>query len=488
MPLNVKRVFTSAAITFFCAAAIVSAQVPQQTPQPTAQAAAPTAQTTAPITVEKQPTSAEVMRERISKAKAYIVVRNYNAAIYELENIRRESGDTSVNAVTNVLLMNTYLEQGDYKRAQDFLNELYKSYKSNSARGNLYYSSVAAQVIKGSRNQVDRYRALGLNVSDRNLPLEAVNDIERMRETLELVITQAKDLGTDKTKAAAAMALLEEATNSRAIIARDDYDAKRWRDALGDSREEIASSQSVIINAVDGSTVPNPMPSQETVAMNTNTVPPANNLPASNVSTTASPTPAVFKPVPLEKTASPKPSETAVASTQKPPVVVGQTQQQTPVENPPRPRVRDDKSADNDKPRMQVPVQQQTSDENPQRPRVSDNKPVMQVPIQQPVTTSSDNSASTGDPMDVGSLIVYATKQQAPVYPQAARSMRTTGVVKVEVTVDETGKVTEVKNTSGPTLLQAAAKDAIRKWTFRPFIKDGQPVKATGFVNFNFSL
>jgi len=68
MPLNVKRVFTSAAITFFCAAAIVSAQVPQQTPQPTAQAAAPTAQTTAPITVEKQPTSAEVMRERISKA------------------------------------------------------------------------------------------------------------------------------------------------------------------------------------------------------------------------------------------------------------------------------------------------------------------------------------------------------------------------------------------------------------------------------------
>ena len=128
MPLNVKRFFTSAAITFFGAAAIASAQTPQQTPQPTTQAAAPT-QTPATITVEKQPTSAEVMRERISKAKAYIAVRNYNAAIYELENIRRESSDTSVNAVTNVLLMNTYLEQGDYKRAQDFLTNFYKSYK-----------------------------------------------------------------------------------------------------------------------------------------------------------------------------------------------------------------------------------------------------------------------------------------------------------------------------------------------------------------------
>ena len=135
MPLNVKRIFTSAAITFFGAAAIASAQ----TPQPTTQATAPTqtpaqTQTQPTIAVEKQPTSAEVMRERISKAKAYIAVRNYNAAIYELENIRRESGDTSVNAVTNVLLMNTYLEQGDYKRAQDFLNNFYKSYKSNSRR------------------------------------------------------------------------------------------------------------------------------------------------------------------------------------------------------------------------------------------------------------------------------------------------------------------------------------------------------------------
>jgi protein TonB len=66
--------------------------------------------------------------------------------------------------------------------------------------------------------------------------------------------------------------------------------------------------------------------------------------------------------------------------------------------------------------------------------------------------------------------------------------MRTTGVVKVEVTVDENGDVTEVQHTSGPSLLQTAAKEAVRRWKFRPFTKDGQPVKATGFVNFNFSL
>ena len=66
--------------------------------------------------------------------------------------------------------------------------------------------------------------------------------------------------------------------------------------------------------------------------------------------------------------------------------------------------------------------------------------------------------------------------------------MRAAGVVRVEVTVNENGEVAEVEKTSGPTLLQTAAKDAIRKWKFKPFTRDGQPVKATGFVNFNFSL
>jgi protein TonB len=66
--------------------------------------------------------------------------------------------------------------------------------------------------------------------------------------------------------------------------------------------------------------------------------------------------------------------------------------------------------------------------------------------------------------------------------------MRTSGIVKVEVTVSESGEVAEVKNTTGPMMLQSAAKDAILKWRFKPFMRDGQPVQAVGYVNFNFSL
>jgi protein TonB len=62
------------------------------------------------------------------------------------------------------------------------------------------------------------------------------------------------------------------------------------------------------------------------------------------------------------------------------------------------------------------------------------------------------------------------------------------GVVKVDVVVDEEGKVTEVQKTSGPQMLQRAAADAIKKWKFKPFVRDGQPTKATGFISFNFNL
>ena len=56
----------------------------------------------------------------------------------------------------------------------------------------------------------------------------------------------------------------------------------------------------------------------------------------------------------------------------------------------------------------------------------------------------------------------------APVYPEIAKRMRVTGIVKLEVTVDADGKVTDVKTLSGNTVLAEAAQEAVRKWKFVP--------------------
>jgi TonB family protein len=55
-----------------------------------------------------------------------------------------------------------------------------------------------------------------------------------------------------------------------------------------------------------------------------------------------------------------------------------------------------------------------------------------------------------------------------PVYPEIAKRMRISGMVKVEVTVDAEGKVTAVKTLDGAHLLAVAAEDAVRKWKFEP--------------------
>lgn len=388
------------------------------------------------------------MRERISKAKAFIAVRNYNAAIYELENIRKETSDASVQSVANVLLMNSYLEQGDYKRAQSLLNEFYAGQKTTKPNASANYLAVAGQVVKGARSRAERYRALGLSVTDRSLPLEAVNDLEKMRETLEIVITQSKEIGSDKAKAADGMALLEEASNSRGMLARDDYDSRRWKDEVADTREEMVKSRSVVLSAVSGE--PAEVPKSQLIAANPNPVtPPVSQPPAGSAMTAAANT---------EKVAGSKtPSETAIAQNDKPVYV--------PMPSPAAAK----ETAKKEEPKKEEP------------------KPVVTVPSAPP-TTSGSVSGDAASPIEVGPLLSYATKQSPPVYPTAAKSARQTGMVKVEVTVDENGKVAQVQKATGPMMLQAAAKDAIRKWEFKPFVRGGQPVKAIGFVNFNFSL
>jgi TonB family protein len=56
----------------------------------------------------------------------------------------------------------------------------------------------------------------------------------------------------------------------------------------------------------------------------------------------------------------------------------------------------------------------------------------------------------------------------APVYPEIAKRMRIEGEVRLEVTVDAEGKVTDVKTVSGNRTLGSAAEDAVRKWRFEP--------------------
>jgi TonB family protein len=69
----------------------------------------------------------------------------------------------------------------------------------------------------------------------------------------------------------------------------------------------------------------------------------------------------------------------------------------------------------------------------------------------------------------------------APVYPDLARRMSITGVVKVQITVATNGAVKIAKLVGGHPVLASAALDAVKKWRY-----EASSEETTGIVEFRF--
>ena len=91
-------------------------------------------------------------------------------------------------------------------------------------------------------------------------------------------------------------------------------------------------------------------------------------------------------------------------------------------------------------------------------------------------------------PVSGGVLNGTALSLPPPAYPEAAKRSRTSGVVTVDVILDETGKVVSATASAGPTMLRDAAVQAALKARFSPTKLSGQPVKVSGVINYKFAL
>ena len=75
-----------------------------------------------------------------------------------------------------------------------------------------------------------------------------------------------------------------------------------------------------------------------------------------------------------------------------------------------------------------------------------------------------------------------------PAYPSLAKTQHVQGDVRVDALIDATGRVTTMKIVSGPSLLQEAAKDALRQWKYQAATLDGKPVSMHLTVTIQFRL
>jgi len=139
-------------------------------------------------------------------------------------------------------------------------------------------------------------------------------------------------------------------------------------------------------------------------------------------------------------------------------------------------------------PTKQTPTTQTTPNTTTQ---TTPNKTVAQnnetvTPNKENTTPTQNPSTVNSDIMNFGALNRFATRLAIPVYPAIERQRNVEGLVTVEISLDEEGRVLSVKATSGPKGLRMAAEDAVRKSKFKPVVVGDKPVKATGFINFNF--
>jgi TonB family protein len=111
-----------------------------------------------------------------------------------------------------------------------------------------------------------------------------------------------------------------------------------------------------------------------------------------------------------------------------------------------------------------------------------------QSPTPAPDSDKKAPADQTSAPSPGDSTKLEPIKTEKAIYPLEAADKRLQGQVWVKILVSETGDVENVEVISGDPVLAEAAVHAAKKWKFKPFIKNGKPVKASAKLPFDFAF
>lgn len=75
-----------------------------------------------------------------------------------------------------------------------------------------------------------------------------------------------------------------------------------------------------------------------------------------------------------------------------------------------------------------------------------------------------------------------------PDYPLLARQMKVQGSVILQALIAKDGLIQDLQVLSGPTILAAAAREAVKQWRFKPYYQAGAPVETQARITVNFTI
>ena len=76
----------------------------------------------------------------------------------------------------------------------------------------------------------------------------------------------------------------------------------------------------------------------------------------------------------------------------------------------------------------------------------------------------------------------------APVYPNDARAAHISGTVVLHAIIGKDGNVEKLVVVSGPKELQTSALDAVKQWTYKPYLLNGNPTEVETTIHVNYNL
>ena len=110
------------------------------------------------------------------------------------------------------------------------------------------------------------------------------------------------------------------------------------------------------------------------------------------------------------------------------------------------------------------------------------------ITLAAPQRSEPAQAADGGAPKLVAS--VEYLREPAPRYPPQSKKLREQGLVVLRVLIDEHGVACniDIESSSGHARLDHAAKDAVARAAFRPYIENGLPRRALVLIPIEFAL
>ena len=87
-----------------------------------------------------------------------------------------------------------------------------------------------------------------------------------------------------------------------------------------------------------------------------------------------------------------------------------------------------------------------------------------------------------------GTVAGMIISKPEPVYPQIAKSAHVQGAVILHAIISKEGTIENLSVISGNAMLVNAARDAVSRWRYKPYLLNGEPVEVETSITVNFTF